>query len=64
MARTLKRVTPPVEPELYSREDAGVILNIHPRSVDRAVKRGELDIVRFGSRVGVTRPSINRRLGK
>jgi hypothetical protein len=64
MARTLKRTTPPPEPELVSRVDAGVILNIHPRSVDRAIQRGELSAVRFGSRVGVTRTSINARLGK
>ena len=64
MARTLKRVTPLPEPEVFSRDDTGRILNIHPRSVDRAVKRGELDSIQVGSRVLITRASINRRLGK
>jgi hypothetical protein len=63
MARSLKRVTPPPAPEAHSRDDTGVILNIHPRSVDRLVKKGELDAIRLGSRVVITRQSINRRLG-
>jgi hypothetical protein len=63
MARTLKG-TPPVEPQAFSRKDTGVALGIHERSVDRLVKTGALDAVKLGSRVVITRASIDRRLGK
>ena len=64
MARSLKQRGPLPEPRAYSRRDAGLVLGIHERSVDRPVKAGELDTIALGSRVLVTAASIDRRLGK
>jgi hypothetical protein len=64
MARSLKRNGPPPAPRVYSRRDAGLLLGVHERSIDRLVKARELEAIELGSRVLITADSINRRLGK
>jgi hypothetical protein len=64
MARSLKQIGPPPEPRAYSRRDAGRVLGIHERSIDRLVKAGELDAINLGSRVVITAASIDKRLSR
>ena len=57
-----RRVKPPakVEKRLFSREETAQVLgNIHSRTVDAMVKRGQLKAVKLGRRNMITAESVD-----
>ena len=54
-----------VEPELvegFKVEQVAASLNVHPRTLYRAIRRGELECLRIGRAVRVTRDQLDRYL--
>lgn len=49
--------------EVYDPDEAGVLLHMSRRSVDRAIRRGDIAAVKIGGLVRISRREIDRLLG-
>lgn len=49
---------PPSPDDMFDKEGAGDFLLVHARTIERLIANGELDFVKVGNRVRITRRAL------